>query len=65
MGYLEIVMIASAAVGALLGLMMLHFLVYAVIGIFAKKIFPKADVKLKYGIIISARNEEKVIGKHL
>ena len=63
MGYLEIVMIASAAVGALLGLMMLHFLVYAVIGIFARKIFPKADVKLKYGIIISARNEEKVIGK--
>lgn len=63
MGYLEIVMIVCGAVGALIGLMMLHFLVYAVIGIFKKKRFPKTDERLKYGVIISARNEEKVIGK--
>lgn len=31
-------------------------------GVFTKKKFPKTDKKLKYGLIIPARNEEKVVG---
>lgn len=62
MGYFEIVMIVCASVGLLLALMLFHFVVFTVIGIFSKKTYPKADRQLKYGVIISARNEERVIG---
>ena len=63
MGYLEIAMIVCGVIGGLFALMLLHFLVFTIIGIFAKKTFPKTDERLRYGVIISARNEEKVIGK--
>ena len=62
MGYLEIVAIVFIAIGGILGLMLLHYLIFTVIGIVAKKKFPEAEVKLKYGVIIGARNEELVIG---
>ncbi len=63
MGYLEIAMIISGSLGAILGLMLLHFIIYALVGVFAHKKYPATEERLKYGIIISARNEEKVIGK--
>ncbi len=47
----------------LLGLALAHFMVFAAIGIFAKKSYPKTDKKLTYGIIIPARNEEAVISE--
>lgn len=45
----------------LVGLISIHFVIFAVIGIFVKKKFPKTEEKLKYGIIIPTRNEEAVV----
>ena len=45
----------------LLGLVLAHFIVFAVVGIFAKKTYPKTEKKLNYGVIIPARNEEAVV----
>ena len=38
-----------------------HFAIFAIIGIFAKRSYPKTDKKLRYGMIIPARNEESVV----
>ena len=62
MGYLEIVGIVFGAIWFVLLGMMFHYAVFSLIGIFAKKLFPAREEKLRYGIIIGARNEETVIG---
>ncbi len=62
MGYLEIVSIVFGAVWFIFLVVMFHYGVFSLIGIFAGKRFPEREEKLRYGIIISARNEEKVIG---
>ena len=62
MNYIEIVDLVFLVLSALLGLLTVHFVVFAIVGLFTKKKFPKAENKLKYGIVIPARNEEKVIG---
>ena len=46
---------------AILGVFGAYYIVFYIMGIFQKK-FPKTDKKLNYGILICARNEEKVIG---
>ena len=61
MGYFLIVMIACASVGVLLFIMLFHFVVLSFVGMFTKKKYMGSDKKLKYGVIISARNEETVI----
>ena len=49
--------------GLLLGVLNFHKSVQFIVGLlFKPKTFPETDVKKKYGIIIPARNEEKVIG---
>lgn len=63
MTYLDIVNIVFGVLGGILTLLMLHFGIFAIIGLFCKKTFPKTDEKLKYGLIIPARNEEAVVGK--
>ena len=45
----------------LLGFIFAHFMIFAVTGIFYGKKTPETDRKLKYGLIIPARNEETVI----
>lgn len=62
MNYLQIIDLIFVTIMIIFGLMTLHFLVFSIIGVFAKKKFPKAKVKHKYGIIIPARNEEPVVG---
>lgn len=61
MGYLEIIIIIFIVLGVISGIGLLHFFIFSVIGLFARKTYPQAKEKGKYGIIISARNEEKVI----
>lgn len=60
----------SATVNFIIGIfytvfaiMMLHFVFFAIVGIFKRKTYPHTDEKLKYGIIIPARNEEAVVGQ--
>lgn len=61
MSYTDIVQAVSAALFFVLGGMMIHFVFFAAVGIFAKKRYPKTDKKNSYGIIIPARNEESVV----
>ena len=62
MSYNDIVSIVFWVLTGILTFITIHFLFFAIVGIFAKKKFPKTEEKLKYGIIIPARNEEKVVG---
>lgn len=45
-----------------MGLIYVHFAIFFIVGLFVKKKYPHTEEKLKYGIIIPARNEEKVVG---
>lgn len=63
MTYLDIVNLVFGILGGFLSLLAIHFILFAIVGVFAKKKFPKTDEKLKYGLIIPARNEEAVVGK--
>ncbi len=62
MNYVEIVNLVFSIIFGVYALMMLHFIVFGIIGVFAYKKYPKTDIKNKYGIIIPARNEELVVG---
>lgn len=42
--------------------MMVHFVLFGIVGTFAKKTYPKTNVINRYGLIIPARNEELVVG---
>lgn len=61
MNYFTITSIIMNVLLTLLGLLTVHFVIFAFIGLFTRKTFPKTDKKLKYGIIIPARNEETVV----
>lgn len=62
MDYLTISNIIFDILLIIVALLLIHFMVFSVVGIFSKKTFPKANEELKYGVIIPARNEEIVIG---
>ena len=62
MNYVEIVNLVFSCIFGLYGLLMLHFVIFGIIGVFSYKKYPKTDVINKYGLIIPARNEEKVVG---
>ena len=62
MGYTDIVILVTNILSAFIGLLTAHFFVIAIIGLFRRKTFPEAKEKLKYGLIIPARNEEAVVG---
>ncbi len=62
MNYVWAINIIFSTLYSLLGILVSHFILFAIVGIFAKKTFPKSERKLKYGVIIPARNEEKVVG---
>ncbi len=62
MTYIEIVSLVFTLIGALLAVITLQYVFIFIIGIFAKrKVFPVRTEKLRYGIVIAARNEERVI----
>lgn len=62
MDYQQIVNLIFDIIFFLLSLPTLHYVLFAIVGLFSYKKFPKAQKYRKYGVIISARNEEKVIG---
>lgn len=61
MNYITVVNTVFGILFGILGILALHFVFFAIVGIFTKKTFPKTDQKLKYGVIIPARNEEMVV----
>ena len=62
MGYVDIVNLVFSCIFGLYAILMLHFVIFTIVGVFAYKKYPHTDVINKYGIIIPARNEEKVVG---
>lgn len=58
----HIVNLVFAIITGVYSLFMIHFFIIGVIGIFKRKRFPKSNIIGKYAIVISARNEEDVIG---
>ncbi len=63
MDYVGIVGIIMGLINVITFIFPLQYAIIVIVGLFAKRrTFPKADEKLKYGVIICARNEEKVIG---
>lgn len=63
MTYLDIVNLIFGVLGGILTALAIHFILFAIVGVFTKKRFPETEEKLKYGLIIPARNEEAVVGK--
>ncbi len=62
MSYLEIVYTIMFILGLLATFFPVEYALFYIVGIFCKgKSFPKREEKLKYGVIICARNEERVI----
>lgn len=61
MSYLEIVQLVFNILFTLLSLVVAHFVIFALVGTFARKTYPKTDKINKFGLIIPARNEEKVV----
>ena len=55
----------SSIIGKVLPIMLYYQTAYFIIGLFFTRKFKPAKKKHKYGIVISARNEEKVIGNLL
>lgn len=62
MNYAQIINLIFSIITGIISLFYVQFIIFAIIGLFAKKKFPKAKVQHKYGLIIPARNEEKVVG---
>lgn len=62
MDYVQIVNLISQIIFIIYAVLMAHFVVFGIVGIFKKTKYPHSDDKCRYGIVISARNEENVIG---
>lgn len=61
MNYYSVVNTVVIVLYLIMAMMTVHFAFFAIVGLFKKKTFPKTDKRLKYGIIIPARNEENVV----
>lgn len=62
MSYSEVVSLIISILSTMFSLMLVHYIVFGLVGLFKKKKYSKALVQKKYGIIIPARNEGNVIG---
>ena len=63
MTYLQILQIVLSVLWGIPTFLLLYQLFFVTVGIFAYKKFPKTDKKMRYAVIIGARNEEAVIEK--
>ena len=61
MNYVDILLLASGIAFTVIGLLTVHFMFFAIVGLFCRKKYPEREEKLKYGLIIPARNEESVV----
>ena len=61
MNYVSIVNLVFFIISCLLSIYLFHFVFFAICGIIHKKKFPKTEEKCRYGVMISAKDEENVI----
>lgn len=60
--YITIANTIYVTLTTIMSLMLCHFVIFSIIGIFVRKTYQKTEIKHNYGIIIPTRNEEKVVG---
>ena len=63
MNYVTVINIIFAVINGVFALYLLHFIFFSLVGLFHKNTFPKQEEKLRYGIIVSCKDEENVIGR--
>lgn len=64
MDFLQISKIVFLVLGIFLAIWFVEYILVLVVGAFSKKkVFPEQKEKLKYGVVICARNEEKVVAQ--
>ena len=62
MSYVEIINLIFSIISGVFALATAYYVVFIIIGLFTYKKYPKAKKQHSYGILICARNEDKVIG---
>lgn len=65
MDYVSIINIVFTAITALMGIYFFHFPLFGISGLLHKKKFPVADRQCRYGIVVSCKDEAKVIGRFI
>ncbi len=63
MNYVSIINIIFFIINILATIYIFHFAFFAIVGLFHRKTFPKAVEKCRYGILVSAKDEENVISR--
>lgn len=61
MNYASIVNLIFLIISTLVSIYLFHFFFFMVVGVFRKRKFPKVEEKCRYGILVSAKDEENVI----
>ena len=61
MNYVSIINLIFLIISSLVSIYLFHFVFFTIVGLVRKRSFPKAEEKCRYGIIISAKDEENVI----
>ena len=61
MNYVGIINLIFLIISVFISLYLLHFIFFAIASVFHKKRFLKTDEKCRYGVLISAKDEENVI----
>ena len=61
MNYVSIVNLIFLIIGILVNIYLFHFIFFAIAGVIHKRKFPKVKEKCRYGVLISAKDEENVI----
>ena len=63
MNYVAIVNLIFLIISVLVSLYLLHFVFFMAVGVARKRRFPKVEEKCRYGILVSAKDEENVISR--
>ena len=61
MSYYEIIQLVFGIIFGIMGAVVAHFVLFGIVGLFFRRKYPKTDKINKFGAIIPARNEEKVV----
>lgn len=62
--YIKITSAITTVLSTILTILTLEYMIVLIVGLFSKKIkYPEAKEKLRYGVVISARNEKRVIAQ--
>ena len=61
MNYVSIINTIFFIISILVAIYIFHYYFFAIAGLFHRKTFPKAEEQCRYGIIVSAKDEENVI----